>query len=195
MAATSLSAWLRRVPHPAWIMADNQKVLVPTQGNRWKELHNTITALEPLQVVAYAADGGAIRALQLRNDSGEETGATADSGGSKGDTELETFARLLADAYGKAANAQQPIIDSAMQFIERLSKRLADTEGELQKVRHHYARLLEDVAHERAETIALSAGQQEGSMIEQAVGALVTGAVQGQAARLASKNGVKTNAE
>jgi len=176
-AHTRVGNFLRRIPQPAYVVADGQKLLVPTTGNRWRELGQSIAAIEPNKLVAHSADGTALRAITLETGDSEPKASGAET-----DSELQTFAKLLSDAYERASKSQQPIIDSAMQFIERLSKRLADTEAELASVRRAYARMIEDQAHERAEAIEASAGASgEAGILDQALAAVAQGALQAQA--------------
>jgi hypothetical protein len=52
-------------------------------------------------------------------------------------SDLQLFAKLLAEGYEKGMKANQPIIDSAMAFVERQGARLAKTETEIERLRQH----------------------------------------------------------
>jgi hypothetical protein len=57
--------------------------------------------------------------------------------------DLQLFARLLAEGYEHGRKANQPIIDSAMSFVERQSTRLsrAETENDRLRAENHRLRM------------------------------------------------------
>jgi len=188
--------FLRRIPQPAYVVADGQKLLVPTTGNRWRELGASIAALEPSKLVAHDKDGTALRAITLyESDSDSKaSGAELDSS-----DPLVSFAKLLAQGYEKSSTQYAPLLDSAMNMIARLSERLAHTEAELDRQRKAYARLLEEIARERADAITASAQSGEGDVMTDAISAIASGVLarqqeQQRAPALANGNGKRSAA-
>ena len=177
----TLRAWLRRHPQPKAVLADAQRIEVNTAAARWlPQLEQTIRSLEPTRVTCLDGSGAVLRAMTLPDASpGNDDDASCVSAPetTPSDTPLVTFARLLSDAYERSGKAQQPMLDSAMSFIERLTKRLTDTENELDRMRRAYARLLEETAQERADAIEASVTEQANGDGGTLVQALVAGAL------------------
>jgi hypothetical protein len=63
----NLRAWLRRAPKPAQLRCDGQLIPVPSAGNQWAQLEETILALGATRVEALDASGAILRATQLES--------------------------------------------------------------------------------------------------------------------------------
>lgn len=129
----NLAYWLKKSPRPSTVMADAQRIEVPRGARAWKDLVATITSLEPTKLTLLDGQGAVIRSVVLDEDAGDDAKPPAEAESS----DLQLFARLLAEGYRHGMSAQQPIIDSAMQFVERQGKRLAEAEAEIGRLRGH----------------------------------------------------------
>jgi hypothetical protein len=65
----------------------------------------------------------------MENDDGEKVTASPEM------SDLQLFAKLLAEGYQHGMKANQPIIDSAMQFVDRQGQRVAKQEQEIERLR------------------------------------------------------------
>lgn len=128
----NLSYWLRKSPQPVAIMADEKRIEVVRNGRGWRELTNTIKAMEPTKLTCLDGQGNVIRSIVLESED-EDKKAVA----SPEMSDLQLFAKLLAEGYEKGMTANQPIIDNAMQFVERQGARLAKMEAEIERLRAH----------------------------------------------------------
>jgi hypothetical protein len=133
----NLSYWLRKAPQPAAILADEKRIEVLGNARGWKELAATIASLEPSKLTALDKQGNVIRSIVL--DESEDAGTRAPPSPEMSD--LQLFAKLLADGYEKGMRANQPIIDSAMAFVERQGVRLLKAEAEIERLRAHIHKL------------------------------------------------------
>lgn len=124
-----LNYWLRKKPQPAAILVDDRRIEVAKNARVWNELTQTIKAMEASKVTCLDAQGNVIRSVNLESDDGEKTAASPEM------SDLQMFAKLLAEGYEHGMKANQPIIDSAMQFVERQSVRLAKAESEIERLR------------------------------------------------------------
>lgn len=128
----NLSNWLRKTPQPAAVLADDKRIEMPKNARAIRDLTQTIKALEPSKVTCLDASGNIIRSIVL-DAADDEKQASANASPDMSD--LQMFARLLAEGYEHGRKANQPIIDSAMQFVERQSVRLAKAESEIDRLR------------------------------------------------------------
>lgn len=133
----NLTNWLRKTPQPVAVMADDKRIEVPKNVRAYRDLTQTIKAMEPSKLTCLDANGNVIRSIVL--DSDDEKADTTPSTPEQSD--LQLFARLLAEGYEHGRKANQPIIDSAMQFVERQSQRLAKAESEIERLRAHIHKL------------------------------------------------------
>lgn len=128
----NLSYWLRKSPQPVAILADDKRIEVVRNGRGWRELTATIKALEPSKVTCLDGQGNVIRTVVLETeDDDKKSSVSAEM------SDLQLFAKLLAEGYEKGMTANQPIIDNAMQFVERQGVRLAKAETEIERLRAH----------------------------------------------------------
>jgi len=165
--ALLLKPWLRRMPQPVAVLCDDKRVPVPKGQKAWSELARSIEALQPSQIQCLDKDGQVIRAMTLET-ADDTTDDTADT------SALKVFAKLVADAYDKGHKVGQPVLDSAMAFIERQSQRLMKAEAEVEQLRQHCHLL-------QAQLIEATASGDDGD--DDFFGALLSGALQGDAAR------------
>jgi hypothetical protein len=127
-----LNYWLRKKPQPIAILADERRIEVTKGARIWNELVATIKAMEPSKLTCLDGQGNVIRSVVLEGDDDEKTGsASAEM------SDLQMFAKLLAEGYQHGMKANQPIIDSAMQFVERQGQRLMKLEAEVERLRAH----------------------------------------------------------
>ena len=171
----NLGGWLRRTPQPAIIVADGQRIEVGNRGGKWRDLVRTIESLGANKIEALDRAGNVIRAVTLEDEDVERASKDA----SKEESELQTFARLLADAYASGSKAQHPILEQSLIFIDRQAKTIADQQREIERLRLGNAKL-------QAENIALQGAHVDGEGTDSLVSALVQGAA---AAALNGGNG------
>lgn len=163
----NLNYWLRKTPQPVSILADDKRIEVPKNARAWKDLTATITSLEPQKLTCLDGQGNVIRSIVLENDEDKPAASPEMS-------DLQLFAKLLAEAYDKGSKSNQPVIESAMQFVDRQSVRLAKAESEIERLR--------TVVHKQHLQIAeLSSGAGQPDTEESLLAAVVAGAMQGAA--------------
>jgi len=134
-----LNHWLRKTPQPVAVLADDKRIEVGKGGRAWRDLTRTVEALGPAKVTCLDNNGSVLRVTVMENvASADDDEVPAKTG----DSEIETFARLIADAYAKASSASQPLITNAFSFVERLSDSLAKAQIEIEKLRERNARLV-----------------------------------------------------
>lgn len=133
----NLSYWLKKSPKPVAVMADDKRIDVGRNRRAFLELTETIKTLDPDKVTCLDAQGNVLRSTVLDSEASAEeaTAVTAEQ------SDLQLFARLLAEGYEHGRKASQPIVDSAMQFVERQSARLAKAESVIDQQRTHIAKL------------------------------------------------------
>jgi soluble cytochrome b562 len=170
----SLIYWLRKTPQPVTVLADDQRIEVPRNGRAWRDLTATIQALDPSKLTCLDAQGKVIRSKVLESEE-DKPAASPEM------TDLQLFAKLLAEGYQHGMRANQPIIDNAMQFVERQGVRLAKAEAEIERLRG-----LANKQHlEIARLSNMPAPSDDGGIM----GAIVAGALQSQAQAAANGGG------
>lgn len=169
----NLNYWLRKTPQPVAILADDKRIDVPKNGRAWRDLTATIEALEPSKLTALDGQGNVIRSINLTSETDEDDKPARPSPEM---SDLQLFATLLAEAYDKASSKMQPIVDSAMAFVERGGSRLAKAESENDRLRQHINKLNMQIGDLTAAP-APAVGEDGGIL-----GSLVAGAMQGLAA-------------
>jgi len=162
----NLSNWLRKTPQPVAVMADDKRIEVPKNVRAIRDLTQTIKAMEPSKLTCLDANGNVIRSIVLEAEDEKPAAASAEM------SDLQLFAKLLAEGYEHGRKANQPIIDSAMQFVERQGVRLAKAESEIERLRAHIHKLNLQIA----ELSSIPTGESQDDSI---MGALVAGALQG----------------
>jgi len=167
----NLNHWLKKTPQPVTVLADDKRITVPKNARAYRDLTATIKSLEPSKLTCLDANDNVIRSVTLESeaDSGDERPpASAEM------SDLQLFAKLLAEGYEHGRKANQPIIDSAMAFVERQGQRLAKAEGEIERLRAHIHKLnmqLGDMARAPIESTS----------DDSIMGSLVAGVLQGAA--------------
>jgi hypothetical protein len=164
----NLSNWLRKTPTPVAVMADDKRIEVPKNVRAIRDLTQTIKALDPAKVSCLDANGNVIRSISLESEDDKASAAPASAEMS----DLQLFAKLLAEGYEHGRKANQPIIDSAMQFVERQGVRLMKAEAEIERLRSHIHKLNLQIAE-------LSNIPPEPQGEDSIMGAIVAGALQG----------------
>lgn len=172
MSKFSLIYWLRKTPQPVTVLADAQRIEVPRNGRAWRDLTATIAALEPSKLTCLDGQGNVIRSRVM--ESATEEGEPANASPEMSDVQL--FAKLIAEAYDKAATKMQPIVDSAMAFVERGGQRLAKAESENDRLRHHINKLQQQITELNGASEPAAADPNESIM-----GAVLAGALQAHA--------------
>lgn len=172
----NLDYWLRKTPRPHTVLADDKRIEVPNNARAFKDLSATIKSLDPAKLTCLDAKGDVIRSVVLESE--DDKGAAT----SPEMTDLQLFAKLLAEGYEHGRKANQPIIDSAMQFVERQGVRLAKAESEIERLRAHIHKLNMQVSD-----LSSAPPPAEGDSI---MGALVAGALQSQMPGAATPAGV-----
>jgi hypothetical protein len=176
MSTFNLSRWLRKMPQPVRVVADDKTIDVPKHGRGWKELCQTIEALEPSKLTCLDGQGAILRSTVL--DGGDDKPETSPEL-----SDVQLFAKLISEAYDKGSKVNQPLIDSIMMFLERQSQTLAKANADIEKLRNENHRL-------RAEILKLSAAP-EVDEDQSALGILASALVQGQADAAAQVTPIK----
>lgn len=164
----NLTNWLRKTPQPVAVMADDKRIEVGKNVRAFRDLTQTIKAMEPSKLTCLDASGNVLRSVVLDDADDKEASAAA---ATPEQSDLQLFAKLLAEGYEHGRKANQPIIDSAMQFVERQGVRLAKAESEIERLRAHIHKLNLQIAE--LSSIPVSEGGDDSIM-----GALVAGAIQ-----------------
>ncbi len=165
--AINLNRWLRKTPQPVAVLADDKRVEVPKHGRGWRDLTQTIEALEASKLVALDGQGNVIRSIVLEGDDGKEVAPSQEM------SDVQLFAKLISEAYEKSGRQYEPLINNAMEMADRQGQRIARLETDLERARMQIHKLT-------AQIIELTSGPVEDS--EQGVlGALVQGVMQGAA--------------
>lgn len=94
-----LKRWFRREPHPAVILADGRKVVVPSGPRKWAELEETISSLGASKLEALGQDGSLLRVTNLEV---EESAPSSSVAAKSGEPEYVTIARIIADSNDRA---------------------------------------------------------------------------------------------
>lgn len=162
----NLDYWLRKMPRPHSVVADDKTIVVPTNARGMKDLSATIKAMEPSKLTCLDKAGNVIRSVVLDADDDKPANASPEM------SDLQLFAKLLAEGYEHGRSANQPIIDSAMQFVERQGVRLLKAEAEIERLRSHIHKLNLQIAD--LSNAPAPAGD------DSIMGALVAGALQSQ---------------
>lgn len=131
----NITYWLRKTPQPVAVLADDKRIEVPKNARAYKDLTATIKAMEPSKLTCLDGAGNVIRSVVLEAEEDKPANATPEM------SDLQLFAKLLAEGYEHGRKANQPIIDSAMQFVERQGQRLAKAESEIERLRAHIFKL------------------------------------------------------
>lgn len=180
----NLTNWLRKTPQPVAVLADDKRIEVPKNVRAYRDLTQTIKAMEPNKLTCLDANGNVIRSISLEHEDDKDDKA---ANATPEMSDLQLFAKLLAEGYEHGRKANQPIIDSAMQFVERQSQRLAKAESEIERLRAHIHKLNLQIG----ELSLIPAGEGSGGDQESIMGALVAGALQGAAQQVTPIKGVK----
>lgn len=179
----NLGYWLKKQPQPVAVMADDKRIEVPKNARAIKDLCATIKAMEPSKLTCLDDKGNVIRSVVLEAEDDKPVNSTPEM------SDLQLFAKLLAEGYEHGRKANQPIIDSAMQFVERQGQRLAKAEAEIERLRAHIFKLNGQIAE-------LSSGPAPAGD-DSIMGAMLAGALQSQLPGASAvavspiKNGVK----
>jgi hypothetical protein len=167
-----ISKWLRKTPQPASIVIDDgRKVDVGNKGGRWTEVARTIEAMNATKLTALDSKGDVIRAIVMDGESEDES----DVAKVKGESDLQVFAKLVADAYEKGTQAPAKLLDSAMTFIERQGQRLVAQDREIERLRMINSKLSAELLQLKALPPEIEGGEDGGI-----VNALIQGALMGQ---------------
>lgn len=169
---SDITYWLRKQPQPTAVLADDKRIEVGKNGRAWRDLKVTIEAMEPSKLTCLDKDGNILRVKILAAEESEASPAA-----SAEMSDLQLFAKLLAEAWDKAGSRMQPVVDSAMAFVERGGSRLAKAEAEIDRLRAHILKLNAHIAD------LTSAPAAEPDPEENIVGAMIAGAMQAKAAQ------------
>jgi hypothetical protein len=134
---TALYGWLKKYPQPTAVRVDDQVVQVGKGARVWTELCDTIESLEPTKITCLDSQGNVLRSRVLEAAEAEER---------PGPDSVQVFAKLIAEAYEKGTKSYAPLLDSAMQFIERQGHSLANSEREIERLRLLVVKLRTEIA-------------------------------------------------
>jgi hypothetical protein len=139
--AFNLNSWLRKTPQPVAVLVDDkQRVEVPKNGRSWRDLTNTISAMGATKLACLDAQGGVLRATVIEDS--EEEGPVK----SQDMTDLQFFGKLLAEAHESGGKKSEPLLNTAMQFIDRQAQRLVKAEHEIDRLRNLVHKLNAELA-------------------------------------------------
>lgn len=170
----NLTHWLKKTPQPVTVLADDKRIPVPKNVRAYRDLTQTIKALEPQKLSCLDKDDQVIRSIVLESESdNDEVVAPA----TPEQSDLQLFARLLSEAYDKGSKTNQPLVDRAMEFVERNSQRLAKAEAEIDRLRNVIHKLNLQIADLSAQTVPESGEAGDGGIL----GAMVQGVLAAQA--------------
>lgn len=162
-----LTYWLRKSPQPVVVLADESRIEVPRNGRAWRDLTATIKAMEPSKLTCLDKAGNVIRSVVLESDAGDDKAAASPEM-----TDLQLFAKLLAEGYQHGMKANQPMVDNAMQYIDRQGQRISKQEVEIERLR--------GVVHKLNMQIAQLTSQPVAPAEDSVFGALAAGLLQAQ---------------
>jgi hypothetical protein len=167
----NLNYWLRKTPRPVVVLAVcdgvEKRIEVPKNARAWKDLAATIKSLQPSRLTCLGPKDDVIRAVDLESENEEEDKPTP----SVEMSDVQLFAKLIAEAYDKASGKMQPIVDSAMAFVERGGTRLAKAEAENDRLRAQIHKLHLQIA----ELTGQPAAQPEESILATMVAGVIAG--------------------
>lgn len=158
----NLRRWLRREPRPSIIRADGRDVRVPTSGNVWASLEETLTAMNPTRLEALDDSGALLRAVQLEADDEPAAAAPAAPAGTS-DAYLERLARIISDAHDAGAKRHADAYGLAFQENTKLVQLLAHRLSGLETA---WSQAMRQVAEAQQEVALASANPGEGGMGE-----------------------------
>lgn len=147
-ADPKLRKWLNHTPRPAVVLIDERKNDAPKTDRGWAELAESIQAMKPDTITCLDSSGAVLRARSFESFFPEDAAPSASN-----ETELETLARLVADAYKSASLQFNPLLEKNMEFSTNLATRLARTEQELDRARATIAKLQLEIAELKAEPV------------------------------------------
>lgn len=171
----NISNWLRKTPRPVAVLADEQRIEVGKNVRAIRDLVQTVKAMSPSKLTCLDVEGNVLRSIVLDADS-EDSDESSVSASTPEQSDLQLFAKLLAEGYEHGRKANQPIIDSAMQFVERQGQRLLQAEREIDRLRQVIHKQHLQIAEMNAAPIAEGPSGDDSIM-----GALVAGIAQGAA--------------
>jgi hypothetical protein len=175
MSVFNLNRWLRKTPQPVAVMADDKRVEVPKHGRGWRDLTQTIEAMEPNKLTAVDGQGNVIRSINMETDEKGDASVNPEM------SDVQLFAKLISEAYDKGSKVNEPLIAQIMLVLDRQSASLAKANGDNERLRLESHKL-------RAQILELSAQlnapveSDEGSII----GAIAAAAMQGQSDAIAN---------
>lgn len=173
----NLNHWLKKTPQPVTVLADDKRIPVPKNHRAYRDLVETIKSLDPDKLVCLDKDDQVLRSTILNKESEEDEAAAP---ATPEQSDLQLFAKLLAEGYDRGAKTNQPLLNQAMEFCDRQGQRLAKAEAEIDKLRAHIHRLTLQIGE--LSLIPEVEGPKEDSI----VGAMMAGIVQAQADKLAN---------
>lgn len=154
-------------------MADDKKIAVGKNGRAWRDLTKTVETLNPSRLTCLDAQGNVMRVIDLAKS--DDDIDEPDPVLSKRESELQTFAKLVADAYDKASTAFQPMVTSAMGLVRDLSDALAKANVEIDKLRATNAKLVLQIGE-----LTLPAAEGEDSIASALMQGMMTRQQQGR---------------
>ena len=153
--------WLRRDPRPTTIRADGRDIAVPTSGNVWASLEETIASLAPSRLEALDARGAVLRATVLEHDQADEP-VNESRPASSGSPDLFALARIISDAHDAGAKRHADAYGLAFAENTKLVQLLAQRLSGLETA---WSTAMRQVAEAQQE-VALASAQDSGSMGE-----------------------------
>lgn len=151
----NLIKWLKKMPRPVAILCDQQRVEIPHGHSPWREVAQTVLTIGPSKISALAADGSVLRAQSLDSDDEEGGGQEPQT---PAQSDLQMFAKLLAEAHASSNNAYKSIFEETTKVITLLSGRLGALEVAWQGTLQNHAVLIQQVGEANARALEAEAG-------------------------------------
>jgi hypothetical protein len=200
--ARAIRGWLLKSPRPVTLKltcGENVTAITREPTQTWADVAESVEALEPDLIEAFDAKASLIRAIRTDNLSEAPADDDTASSGKTTDTRkaydaeterMKVFAQLLAEAYKFATGTAFDRMIGLFDGVARQSEAQTKTLYEFQKLLGKAYQDQVDMALENA------GNEKEPDMLTSLVGALVQGASQGAAERIAkstaiTKSGIK----
>jgi hypothetical protein len=165
----NLSHWLRKAPQPVALLADGQRIEVPKSARAWRDLVATIESLEPSKLTALDGQRNVLRSIALESDDTAQPAAASNEM-----SDLQLFAKLLAEGYQHGMKANQPLVDSAMGFVEKQAQASHKKDVEIERLR--------GIIHKQNLQILELSGAPASDGDESLLGSILAGVAQASAA-------------
>lgn len=127
--ALNLNHWLRKTPQPIAVLADDKRIEVGKNGRAWRDLTATVEAMDPSKLTCLDGQGNILRSINLESSDDKAAPVSPEI------SDVQLFAKLIAEAYEKSGHQFEPLLKAALDHVSFVSVRLAKAESEIEKLR------------------------------------------------------------